>query len=132
MDNTKREMKKHADLIKKFVLSEAAKIQAHYGTECGNCVDQAAQGADLGKVEKVKEDNGITAKIETCDKCEKEPCECEKIEESISVQHKKEIISHLQNAADMIRSTSGRPVEKNENMALMHIEKAIEEISIYN
>lgn len=76
MENMKKDMKKHADAIKKFVLTEAEKVKSHYGKECGNC----AGTPELTKEEEVKEDNGITAKIVVCDTCHKEPCECKKDE----------------------------------------------------
>src|SRR5271154_2405797 len=77
MENTKRDMKKHADAIKRFVLNEAEKVRATYADIGGNCFYPTTK-----KPGDVNEDDGITAKIEVCDTCKKEPCECEKVEES--------------------------------------------------
>ena len=93
MDDTKS-FRKHADLMKKYVLTESAKIHARFNKKCGNCVEPAGE---------VKEDGGITPKICVCTKCNCDPCTCEKVEESPEMKAEqlagklKEILNLLDN-----------------------------------
>ena len=120
MEKTKIEMKKHADLIKRYVLSESEKVRTTFNHTLANCVEP--------KVRKVEEDNGITAKIEVCDTCKKEPCECEKVEETpdwpAQLTRKDAIIRRLTEILNRLRDAD-ETLDVSEHAALVHIEQAL-------